>query len=61
MKTDSINAVQYPEAESFEERNPDCTPDEIEHVLNRVFSDLISYDTVTRLSQSKDKQIELSL
>jgi hypothetical protein len=43
------------------ERNPDWTPDELERALNRALSDLISYDTVTRLSRSKDKQIELSL
>ena len=43
------------------ERNPDWSPDEIEHVLNRVLVDLIHYETVTRLSRSKDKQIELSL
>ena len=36
-------------------------PDEIEHELNRVLSELISYNTVTRLSRSKGKQIELTL
>lgn len=43
------------------ERNPHLSPDEIEHVLNCVFSNLISYEAVTRLSRSKGKQIELSL
>ena len=43
------------------ERNPDWSPDELEYALNRALSELISYDTVTRLSRSKSKQIELSL
>jgi hypothetical protein len=43
------------------ERNPDWSPDEIEHVLNHALVDLISYDTVTRLSRSKDRQLNLSL
>ena len=42
-------------------RNPDWTPDELEHALNRALVDLVSYDTVTRLSRSKGKQLELSL
>lgn len=43
------------------ERNPEWTADDTEHVLNRVLADLISYDTVTRLSRSKDRQLNLSL
>jgi hypothetical protein len=43
------------------ERDPHLSPEEIEHALNRVLVDLISYDPVTRLARSKDKQIELSL
>ena len=43
------------------EQNPEWNADEVEHVLNRVLSDLISLETVTRLSRSKDKQIELAL
>jgi hypothetical protein len=43
------------------ERNPHWSADEIERTLNGVLAELISYDTVTRLSRSKDKQIELSL
>ena len=43
------------------ERNPQWSVDEIEHVLNRVLSELISWETVTRLSRSKDKRIELAL
>ena len=31
------------------------------HALNRALSELISYDTVTRLSRSKDRQLNLSL
>ena len=43
------------------EQNPEWTPDEREHVLNRALSDLISFEKVTRLSRSKDKQLGLSL
>jgi hypothetical protein len=43
------------------ERDPELSPDELEHALNRALVDLISYDTVTSLSRSKSKQIELSL
>ena len=43
------------------EQNPDWSPDEIERELNRVLADLISYDTVVRLSCVKERQIELSL
>jgi hypothetical protein len=43
------------------ERNPDWSPDELEHVLNRVLVDLISYDSVVRLSRSKEHQIKFEL
>jgi hypothetical protein len=43
------------------EQNPDWSPDEIEHVLNRAFSDLISYEHVAHLARSKDKHPSLSL
>jgi hypothetical protein len=43
------------------ERNPDWTPDELEHLLNRALADLISYERITRLSRSKDRQLNLSL
>jgi hypothetical protein len=43
------------------ERNPQWSPDQVEHTLNRALTDLISYDTVTRLSRSKDRQLNLSL
>jgi hypothetical protein len=43
------------------ERNPEWNADQVEHVLNRALVDLISFDTVTRLSRSKGKQLELSL
>jgi hypothetical protein len=45
----------------FTERNPDWSPDQVEHTLNRALVDLISFDTVTRLSRSKDRQLNLSL
>jgi hypothetical protein len=41
------------------ERNPDWTPNELEYALTRALSELVSYDTVTRLSRSKDKQLSL--
>jgi hypothetical protein len=40
------------------EQNPEWTPDELEHVLNRVLVDLIHFESVVRLSRSKGKQIE---
>ena len=43
------------------ERNPHLSPDELEHKLNRVLSDLISFEKVTRLSRSKDRQLHLTL
>jgi hypothetical protein len=43
------------------ERNPEWNADQVEHVLSRSLVDLISYDSITRLSRSKDKQIEFSL
>jgi hypothetical protein len=43
------------------ERNPHWSVDEIEHVLNRALSDLISFEKVIRLSRFKSRQIELSL
>ena len=42
-------------------QNPEWNADEVEHVLNRALVDLISYEKVTRLSRSKDKQLGLSL
>jgi hypothetical protein len=43
------------------ERNPELPPDQIEHDLNRVLGNLISYETLTRLVRTKDKQLKLSL
>ena len=43
------------------ELNPDMSPDEIEHALNRALSELISFEKVIRLARTKDKQIQLSL
>ena len=43
------------------ERNPDWSPDELEYALNHALMDLIHFETVTRLSRSKGRQIELSL
>ena len=42
-------------------RNPDWTRDELEYALNRSLVDLVSYDTVVRLSRTKDRQLNLSL
>jgi hypothetical protein len=46
---------------AFSERNPHLSPDEIEHVLNRALVDLISYDSIIRLSGAKDRQLKLEL
>jgi hypothetical protein len=43
------------------ERNPDWSADDLEHLLDRTLADLISYNTVTRLSRSKDRQLKLAL
>jgi hypothetical protein len=40
------------------EHNPQLTVDEVEFELNRVLKDLISHDTIARLSRSKERQIE---
>jgi hypothetical protein len=43
------------------ELNPDMSPDEVEFTLNRALVDLISYDSITRLSRAKDRQLKLEL
>ena len=43
------------------ERNPHLSPIEVEHVLYRALSDLVSYDSVVRLSRSKNHQLNLNL
>lgn len=42
-------------------QNPQWNVDQIEHVLNRVLADLISYEHVAHLARSKDKDHSLSL
>jgi hypothetical protein len=42
-------------------QNPEWNADQIEHVLNRVLADLISYEHVAHLARSKDKHPSLSL
>ena len=43
------------------EQNPEWNADQIEHVLNRVLAELISYEHVAHLARSKDKHPSLSL
>ena len=43
------------------ERNPEWTADEIEFTLNRALVDLVSFDSIVRLSRSKDRQLKLEL